>query len=231
MLFVMSNVQIYKSLQAEIDSFTPRDSIISDEEAKGLPYLQAVIKEGARMWPPATGLMSKLAPPEGDTFNGVFIPGGTEIGQCAWSIFRSKKIFGEDAAIFRPERWLQAEGEKLEVMERTLGLLWGFGKYSCLGKNIAIMELNKVFFVVSDFLLTPDQIYPLGSRPFLVKQMAYSKDPKQSEAQASVHSLFSLPLLTCNSFCVPLTSLSSIPAIPGTARTTPSGCRRICLCV
>jgi hypothetical protein len=37
-------------------------------------------------------------------------------------------------------------------MERKLGLLWGYGKYSCLGKNIALMELNKVFLDVSPSL-------------------------------------------------------------------------------
>lgn len=94
--------------------------------------------------------MSKVVPPEGDTFNGVFIPGGTEIGQNGWSIQRSKKVFGNDSTVFRPERWHEAKGEKLEAMEKTLGLLWGFGKYSCLGKNIALMELNKVFFMVSN---------------------------------------------------------------------------------
>jgi len=43
MLFIITNIQVYKALQAEIDSYSPRGSIISDEEAKTLPYLQAVI--------------------------------------------------------------------------------------------------------------------------------------------------------------------------------------------
>jgi len=29
-----------------------------------------------------------------------------------------------------------------------MGLIWGYGKYSCMGKNIAWIELNKVFFEV-----------------------------------------------------------------------------------
>ncbi|KAE8450470.1 hypothetical protein EG329_006200 [Mollisiaceae sp. DMI_Dod_QoI] len=145
-LFIITNPFVYKRLQAEIDSTQTAKPIISDEEARKLPYLQAVIKEGARMWVPATGVMSKVVPPEGDTINGRFIPGGTYIGKCDWAIQRSQKIYGEDSTLFRPERWLEAKGEALEKMERTLGLVWGYGKYSCLGKNIAWLELNKVFF-------------------------------------------------------------------------------------
>lgn len=190
MLFIIANARVYKTLQAEIDSHITRGSIIADEEAKTLPYLQAVIvsflqsntcwfgslrcldthtyskcsgtnnntdfslqKEGARMFSVTTGLLTKLAPPEGDTFKGIFIPGGTEIGQNNWHIHRSKKVYGEDSAIFRPERWLQAKGETLETMERTLSLSWGHGKYQCLGKGLAMMELNKTYFTVSIYSL------------------------------------------------------------------------------
>ena len=100
---------------------------------------------------PASGLLSKKTPPEGDTINGVFVPGGIDIGQCAWGVQRSKKVFGNDSMVFRPERWLEAKGETLEKMERSLGLVWGYGKYSCLGKNIAWLKLNKCIFQVSLF--------------------------------------------------------------------------------
>ncbi|KUJ10427.1 cytochrome P450 [Mollisia scopiformis] len=145
-LFVITNPQVYSTLQSEIDSSVTSGAIISDVEARQLPYLQAVIREGARMWVPATGLASKVVPPEGDTINGRFLPGGTLIGKSDWAIQRSKAIYGEDSTIFKPERWLEARGEPLEKMERTLGLIWGHGKNSCLGKNIAWIELNKVFF-------------------------------------------------------------------------------------
>jgi cytochrome P450 len=105
------------------------------------------------MWPPTTGLIPKVTPPEGDTINGVFVPGGTEIGQCAWGIQRSKKVYGADSMIFNPDRWLRADGEALENMERSLGLVWGYGKYQCLGKSIALMELNKVYFEVCGHLV------------------------------------------------------------------------------
>ena len=61
----------------------------------------------------------------------------------------SKRIYGYDADRFRPERWLEDSGDKLATMESTLGLIFGTGKYGCLGKNIAMMELGKIFFEVS----------------------------------------------------------------------------------
>jgi cytochrome P450 len=56
-----------------------------------MPYLQATIKEGLRIWPPAVGLFAKRVPPEGDTINGKYVPGGTKIGYGGFSIFRNKK--------------------------------------------------------------------------------------------------------------------------------------------
>lgn len=149
MLYVMTSPHIYRKLQAEIDSTTRPGHIISDEQARTLPYLQAVIKEAARICPPATGILSKKTPPQGDTINGRFVPGGVDIGQCLWGVERSKEVFGEDSMIFKPERWLEAKGEQLEKMEKSVALVWGYGKYSCLGKGIAFLELNKVFFEVS----------------------------------------------------------------------------------
>ena len=60
--------------------------------------------------------------------------------------------------LFRPERWLEANGEQSHQMERSLRLAWGHGKYSCLGKNIALMNLNKAFFEVSFSTLTGWQV-------------------------------------------------------------------------
>lgn len=35
--------------------------------------------------------------------------------------------------------------EKIAVMERNNDLIFGHGKYSCLGKSVAVIELNKIF--------------------------------------------------------------------------------------
>ena len=136
-------------MRAEINEHRPSQPIITDAEARAMPYLQAVIKEGLRIHPPVVGLMSKEVPAGGDTFKGQYLPGGTKIGYCAWGIFRRTDVWGEDANEFRPERWLDSSKDQLRLMEGTLELVFGYGRWQCLGKNIALMELNKVFVEVS----------------------------------------------------------------------------------
>ncbi|KAK1771973.1 pisatin demethylase [Phialemonium atrogriseum] len=145
MLYITTNPRVVHALRAEIDAARLSWPVIADAEARDMPYLQAVIKEGLRIYPPVTGLMAKEVPPGGDTFKGVFLPGGTKIGYCAWGIFRRADVWGEDSHEFRPERWLDASPEKLRQMEDTLELVFGYGRWQCLGKNVALMELNKVF--------------------------------------------------------------------------------------
>lgn len=147
MLHIITLPPILAKLRAEIDASTISNPI-TDAEARRMPYLQAVIKEGLRIFPPVAGLMAKEVPPEGHTWKGVFIPGGTRMGYCAWGIFRREDIWGEDAGDFRPERWLEGTENDVKNMESTLELVFSYGKWQCLGKPIALMELNKVFVQV-----------------------------------------------------------------------------------
>lgn len=128
--------------------------IITDAEARQIPYLQACIKEGLRMYPPVTGLLAKQVPPEGAWTDGSkFAPPGTWIAWNSWGMQRDRNIFGQDADVFRPERWLPSsptedETARLEKMTETVGLCFGYGRFGCLGKPIAMMELNKGIFEI-----------------------------------------------------------------------------------
>ncbi|CZT20651.1 related to pisatin demethylase (cytochrome P450) [Ramularia collo-cygni] len=126
--------------------------VIKDSEARQLPYLQACIKEGLRMYPPVTGLLAKRVPNEGAyvEVDGVekFVPGGTQIGWNSWAMMRHEHIFGADVEIYRPERWLPSDGSEQErarvtKMTDTVSLCFGYGRFGCLGRGVATMELNK----------------------------------------------------------------------------------------
>lgn len=147
LLYVLTNPRIHRKLQREIDS-APISSPITNDEARELPYLQAVIKESLRIHPPIPGLLSKRVPPGGDIIDGHYIPEGTRIGHNIWSAQRSQ-IFGADPNIFRPERWIEAEREQLLQMQQCTDLVFGYGRWGCLGKQLALVELNKITVEVS----------------------------------------------------------------------------------
>ena len=157
MLHLLSNPTAYRKLQAEIDQGIQDGRIstpITDSEARQLPYLQATIKEGLRMKAPAAGPLFKTVPPEGDMIDGKFIPGGTQIGTSPFGVYHSKKTFGDDAALFLPERWIDADPAQAANMSSVLDLVFSVGKWGCLGKPVALMELNKIFVEVSMALLS-----------------------------------------------------------------------------
>ncbi|KAI1454498.1 cytochrome P450 [Annulohypoxylon moriforme] len=148
MLNLLASPFSYFKLREEIDNAIAEGKISSPiqlDEAKNLDYLQAVIYEGLRMNIPFSGLTMKQVPPEGDTIDGKFIPGGTRIAHSFLSIQRSTAIYGPDADLFRPERWLNIDPEKRREMTNTTELVFGYGRFGCSGKNVAFMEMNKVY--------------------------------------------------------------------------------------
>lgn len=148
MLCLLTSPHAYQTLQAEIDNSNLSSPVVTDEEARNMAYLQAVILEGLRMHPPTGGLLSKVTPPEGDTINGVFVPGGVNIATNTWAVMRTENVFGPDVECFRPERWLNIEEAKHAEMARVVDLAFGSGRFKCLGRMIAWIELNKIFVEV-----------------------------------------------------------------------------------
>jgi cytochrome P450 len=140
-------------LRREIDDGVAAGRIsspIRDAEAYEMPYLQAVIKEGLRLFPPSTGHNYKEVPKGGAHLRGYFLPEGTQVGVNIMRMMRDKQLFGQDAEIFGPERWLSPEtpAAQLKEMANTVELAFGHGKFQCLGKTLAAMELNKVIVEV-----------------------------------------------------------------------------------
>jgi cytochrome P450 len=120
---------------------------VQDSEARQLPYLQACVLEGLRKHPPLSQLRERVVPPEGDTIQGHDIPGGTYIGLNAWGT-QLDEVFGDDPDMFRPERWLIEDEERLKAMHQTHELIFGYGSTKCLGASMAMLELNKMIFEV-----------------------------------------------------------------------------------
>ncbi len=129
--------------------------VISDTAAKSLPYLQAVIKEGLRMWPPIMGLNPRMSERD-EVICGVNIPARTNVGFSVLAIMRNRGVFGDDADTFDPGRWLDADPERLKEMEATQGMVFAAGsRWECLGKRLAYVEMGKVLFEVWHAFIAP----------------------------------------------------------------------------
>lgn len=147
--YVVTNALVYNKLVKEITSTKATRPVITNSEAQALPYLRAVILEGMRIFVPLHGIGTKNPPKGGAFVEGVFVPEGTEFGMALYSMLHRKDIFGQDADMFRPERWIDNEESDIRAMEKVAELVFGAGRSSCLGKNIALMELRKALFEVS----------------------------------------------------------------------------------
>jgi hypothetical protein len=59
-------------------------------------------------------------------------------------MMQAPEIWGDDAAVFRPERWLEMRDEERREREAVVELAFGSGRYRCLGRRLAGVELAKV---------------------------------------------------------------------------------------
>lgn len=173
MLHIVTNPPVLSALVAELKAAAV-SSPIQDSEARQLPYLQAVIKEGLRIHPPVTGLMLKEVPPGGDTLNGYFVPPKTKVGYCGFGLFLDPKLWGDDSRIFRPERWLEGSPEDIRHKEELLDMVFGYGRSQCLGKTVAKIELNKVIVEVSRI---PETVHSRAARKGRLTQVSGTAAP------------------------------------------------------
>ncbi|KIW20254.1 hypothetical protein PV08_00829 [Exophiala spinifera] len=118
-------------------------NLVTWHESSRLPYLQACIKEAFRIHPVVGLIIERCVPKGGIVLRGHYLPEGTIVGMNPWVTTRDESVYGADADIFRPERWLEATPEQLTAMDRA-NLTFGYGKRACIGKNISMLEICKV---------------------------------------------------------------------------------------
>ncbi|KAI0940348.1 hypothetical protein AcV5_001482 [Taiwanofungus camphoratus] len=139
-------------LRAEINEAMPDPRDIPDiSTLYKLPYLDAFIKEGQRLYSAAPSLLERVVPGKaGDEcfqIMGHTLPPGTVVATQAWSMHRDADIF-PCPDTFSPERWLVAEGAKGEndrLVRMTQHMMpFGLGTRVCAGRNLAQMGLRIV---------------------------------------------------------------------------------------
>ncbi|RYO91163.1 hypothetical protein DL766_000129 [Monosporascus sp. MC13-8B] len=94
--YLLQNRHCYEKLQRETRSRFGSYDDIDSTAAQQLPYLQAVISEGLRMYAPGSQGFPRLSP--GAFVDGHYIPKGTELYTSAWTVTHDPKNFHEPMA-------------------------------------------------------------------------------------------------------------------------------------
>ncbi|KAB5554742.1 cytochrome P450 [Coniochaeta sp. 2T2.1] len=152
-----------QKLQAELDTAVREGNLTNPPkwcQVNKLPYLEAVLKESMRIIPIASWGLDRVVPPGGATIAGKYIPGGTVVGCNIDAVHLDEDVYGRDAAVFWPERWLEADEEQRRRMDRAF-LAFSAGKRTCTGIHIAWLEMKKTLpLLLMSFemeLVNPDQ--------------------------------------------------------------------------
>lgn len=173
------------TLRAEIDAELAGRSI-AVRDLERLRYLDAVIRETLRLYPPAYAIGREVVEPF--ELGGYVLPRGAQILVSPYGMQRSASFYREPER-FRPERWLNGETTQLP---RYAYLPFGGGQRICIGNHFALRELSLVLAtavqqvelsVVPGFKLVLDPTVTLRSKhglPVRIKRRTDLRAQQQS---------------------------------------------------
>jgi cytochrome P450 len=153
--------QVRIKLQDEIRSVLAGREPTLDDLAK-LPYLDWVLSESMRLYPPAWLQMRFVA--KESELDGVRLPVGTLVILSQWVIHRLPDIW-QDAEVFRPERWDPANGQQIPP---GAYFPFGGGPRTCIGMPLAQLEARLILTsILQRYTPQPVPGYTPGFQPVI----------------------------------------------------------------
>ena len=133
----------------------------AEELVRELPYLDMVLDETLRLYPPAwIGPRRAVRDFE---FAGATVPAGAHVNYCSWASHRIPEVFPEPEA-FVPERF---ERERKAALPRGAYVPFGAGQRICIGKRFGQTEVK----MVATLLLQRLRLENPPGRRMTVRQM------------------------------------------------------------
>jgi cytochrome P450 len=112
------------------------------EDLTRLPYLEMVIKESMRLFPPVWTMVRRAV--DDYELEGYRLPAGSLVLLSPWVFHRMAEYFNEPER-FRPERFDPERGERHQPFTY---LPFGAGSRICIGSTFAMMELTLIVATV-----------------------------------------------------------------------------------
>ncbi|KAG0701453.1 cytochrome P450 [Suillus ampliporus] len=145
--FLMAMV-LYPDVQAraraEINQVVKDDKLPCIDDRASLPYLDAILREVLRWFPPIPLGMAH-ATTQDDVYGGYFIPKGAVVMVNQWALSRDEDTF-PDASRFDPSRYLTVDGQLKDPFVNHFG--FGHGRRVCPGRWFAENSLWTAFATI-----------------------------------------------------------------------------------
>ncbi|KAK1979366.1 cytochrome P450 [Colletotrichum cereale] len=170
------NKKYQERLIAELGSIPPvsfnEDGNPTAEVADKLPYLDAVIKEGLRLYAPLPASEPRSLPVD-TTIDGYHIPAGTVVSMSPYTLHRNAAVFPEPLK-FKPERWLGECGDVTEMKK----WFWAFssGGRMCIGIHLAMAEMTTLLAAVYLKYTTSEQERQQNASPGITSRFEVFSD-------------------------------------------------------
>jgi cytochrome P450 len=153
--------EVVRRLHEEQDRVLGGASPTAEQLEKEMPYLEMVLDEVLRLYPPAwIGPRRAIAEYE---FGGCTVPRDAYVNYCSWASHRLPEVFPEPEA-FIPERFTP---ERKAALPRGAYVPFGGGSRICIGKRFGQTEVK----LVATKLLQRLRMEALPGRTVTIRQM------------------------------------------------------------
>ncbi|KAF0304137.1 Cytochrome P450 3A31 [Amphibalanus amphitrite] len=183
------NQEIQERVQQEIDEALERHGGLTYEAIQDMPYLDRVISETLRLYPPATRMERVCAKEYTLPDTDIQIPAGTLVYMPVFAMHRDPELY-PDPLQFDPDRFLPEEKEKRHPCAY---IPFGNGPRNCIAMRFALFEAKVALVsVLRELTLkpapeTPPHPMPLDPDAFLTtpkdRKVPLLAVPRQAAAQ------------------------------------------------
>ncbi|KAG4442921.1 hypothetical protein IFR05_001625 [Cadophora sp. M221] len=143
--YLLRTPRALERLRQELRSAFHRPADINGDTTKALPYLNAVISEGLRIFPPVPAGLPRVS--SGDTISGYAVPAGTSVSSSFWTTTHSSQYFASPTS-FCPERWLDRDHEfwddRFVNDVKDASKPFSIGPRACIGVGLAELEMRVI---------------------------------------------------------------------------------------
>ncbi|EEF31308.1 cytochrome P450, putative [Ricinus communis] len=137
---LLNNRRTLELAQQELDLKVGRNRCVQDSDIDNLVYLNAIVKETLRLYPPGPLAVPHEAS-EDCSIAGYHIPKGTRVFANLWKLHRDPNVWSSPNE-FVPERFLTSQAN-MDVSGQNFEYIpFGSGRRSCPGLNFAIQAIH-----------------------------------------------------------------------------------------